>query len=153
MDESTNAGLPADIASEIAPAPSAPRPSGGYEFSESQNVVFRGLAQAMSFVGLFYLVGGGILGLAAIVTLAGGAPASALSGGVQAAFLLPVGLWTRRAARAASAITTSQGNDVDHLMAAMEELRRVYGLQRALLVGLFAVILLAFVAGILFAAR
>ena len=147
MEPTTPSGLPSDIAPSAAAASGATR----FEFDEAQNGVFADLARNMSFVGMIYLVLGGIVALAALVTLMAGDVAKGVGPLLQAAFFIPIGLWTRRAAQATSAVATTRGNDIGHLMAAMEELKRVYGLQRGLLLvllGLFALlIVIGFVAG------
>jgi len=43
-------------------------------------------------------------------------------------FFLALGTWTSRSARSFKQIVTTQGQDVSHLMDALENLRKMYGL-------------------------
>ena len=104
-------------------------PNDGYEFTEAQNNVFMGLASAMKFVGIVSTILGG-LSLTPVLF----SPITLLVNGPQAALLIVIGIWTTRASNSVQAIVDTQGNDVQHLMTAMDGLSKLYRLQRALMI-------------------
>ncbi len=113
-----------------------------YEFDSNQNSIFSGLASAMRFVGTTSIV----LGLVFFLGVLGGDVFKIISALVQGALSLVVGLWLRKAASSIDHIVTTEGNDVSNLMAAMVELRKVYRLQRVLIIVALAIMAVAFVA-------
>ena len=122
------------------------QPSLGYEFSEDQNRHFASLAASMNLVALlFYL-----LGLGGLMPLVGHHLAESEMAISQLAMLLAqiplclcIGHWTRGAAKSIRQIVDSEGNDIDHLMTAVSNLNRFYGLQKwAILSGMIAVLVL-----------
>ena len=107
--------------------------SGEHEFTALDNQRFARLATAMQAVatlkflcGLFLLVAGLPHFLAAIRS----AKLAAASGNLLSMLVPPViGIWTYRAAKHLRRIVRTQGNDIKHLMAAIDELSRLYILQ------------------------
>lgn len=98
---------------------------GTYEFNESQNQLILDLSKKMLFVS-YFLIAGGILGaLGGVIML--------LKGGfgelVQGVILLITGVWTINAAKAFQLIVDTQGNDIENLMGALGQLRKLYTLQ------------------------
>jgi hypothetical protein len=121
----------------------------GYEFNDAQNDRISRLAGAMSFVGLLLLVSGVIevvVGLAVMFWLTPGQGFGALAQGI---LNLLLGSWTRKAAGAFDQIVKTQGNDIDNLMAALDELNRVYLLQRVLVLMSIVVALITLALGAL----
>ena len=114
--------------------------SSGYEFSSSQNELFQDLANKMRFVGILLLIGGilslviGIFvtGLGIFVQKEGIPIGSAVNAIIQGIFLWLIGNWTRKAAAGFSRIVTTTNNDIENLMGAMDELRKLYTLQYVL---------------------
>lgn len=111
-------------------------PANEYEFGAKQNELVAALAGRMTFVGTMMIVFGvlvDLIGLVSILVLHL-APTSgaALTNIVAGAALLCVGFWTRGAAESFQRIVDTQGNDVSNLMIALEELFRIYSLQRIL---------------------
>jgi len=104
-------------------------PNDGYEFSGAQNNVFTSLASAMKFVGIVSTILGG-LSLTPVLF----SPVTLLVNGPQAALLIVIGIWTTRASNSVQAIVDTQGNDIHHLMTAMDGLSKLYRLQRALMI-------------------
>jgi hypothetical protein len=110
----------------------------GYEFTGAQNEVFSGLQLLMKITAAAQLTAS----LVACVSL--WRPIQLLPLEVEVVLLaivaLPVlvGIWTFRAATHFQRIVDTKGGDIDHLMRALRELRRLYLLQ----VGLFALALL-----------
>ncbi|SKB12177.1 conserved membrane hypothetical protein [Planktothrix sp. PCC 11201] len=99
--------------------------NGIYEFNESQNQLILDLSKKMLFVS-YFLIAGGILGAigGVIVLLKGG-----FGELVQGVILLITGIWTINAAKAFKLIVDTQGNDIENLMGALGQLRKLYTLQ------------------------
>jgi hypothetical protein len=115
---------------------------GQYEFSSSQNELIKQLADKMRFVG-YFLIGVGVLTvIGGLFALRNGGVGSIISGVVQ----VIIGVWTSKAASAFKLIVETQGNDIENLMGALGELRKLYALQYwALIIAIvFAVIGLIF---------
>ena len=126
-----------------------------YEFSEIQNGVIGDLARKMRFVGMMGMIVGVLLtlgGLSPYVT------ANASGGGASAANVIMggasvvIGAWTRTAGGAFRTIVHTEGHDIANLMHALSELRRVYTLQRILLIVVMLLLVLAVQLYILFVA-
>ena len=147
MTELENERL-ADASGPVAPAVEAPVPDaeptapsvrrGGpeYEFSDKQNELVGALAAKMAFVGTTMIVFGILLDLGALVSIVALhlAPTSgaALTNVIAGAALFCVGFWTRGASVHFQRIVDTEGSDVSNLMTALEELFRIYSLQRVL---------------------
>ncbi|WP_413167377.1 hypothetical protein ACL6C3_11885 [Capilliphycus salinus ALCB114379] len=106
----------------------------GYEFSSSQNELIGDLAKKMNFVAILLIAFGtlGILtGVINIFTALGTAETAGIVLGniIQGAFSLLIGIWTRNAAQAFKKIVTTAGTDIENLMMALGELRKLYTLQ------------------------
>ncbi len=96
-----------------------------YEFSESQNGLIKDLSQKMRFVG-YFSIGVGVLSiLGGLLSLATGGPSGIISG----ILAIVVGLWTLSAGNAFQRIVATQGSDIENLMGALGELRKLYTLQ------------------------
>jgi len=131
MSDENVTGLPRDITAGVVPVPAAAG-TREFEFDEAQNGIFRELGNTMTFVGTALMLFGAIAGLGGFVTL--GTGGAGLGGLVQGAAYVAIGLWTRRAAAAIGRVAATRGRDIAYLMEAMTELKRVYTLQRALIV-------------------
>ncbi len=99
----------------------------GYEFTAEQNAVIRDLGRKMQGVGIFMIVLG-VLSLAGFAVGLLGPRAPNLVWIPIAAFFLLIGLWTVRAAREFRQVAETEGQDIPHLMTALEELRKFYTL-------------------------
>jgi hypothetical protein len=97
-----------------------------YEFSNSQNELIQHLADKMRFVGYFLIVLGAILTLVGLISLVKGGGVSAI---VNGTIQLLIGFWTQKAAASFARIVKTQGNDMQNLMGALGELRKLYTLQ------------------------
>jgi len=137
-------------------APTTPAHGGGYEFDGAQEVVIRDLASAIQFVGTVSIVLAALMWLIGIATMFMGNPAG-LAQIVQGVLMIFIGIWTRSASRSFQLVVDTKGSDIPNLMNALGELRRLYNLQKWLMILMFVLIVLAFVggiaAGILVAAR
>ena len=115
-----------------------------YEFSSSQNGLIKDLAGKMRFVS-FFLIGLGILasieGVAALTREGFG---KIVLGVIQ----IMIGLWTQKAAFSFGRIVDTEGNDIENLMRALGELRKLYTLQYWLYIIALVVGAIALVVGI-----
>ena len=96
-----------------------------WEFTPQQNFMLGRLAQRMRVVGIALMVLAALLGLRAAL---GGDAIGLLA--VQAGIVLGLtGFWSVRAAAELSSVVTTAGADMDHLMGALGEIRKLYELQ------------------------
>lgn len=123
----------------------------GYEFSDSQNELIGDLAKKMNFVGILMVVSGVVSLIAGIVTLF-----AAFSQGtfdfssiVNGVLLLLIGFWTRNASQSFSRIVNTTGTDIENMMGALGELRKLYTLQYWLIIIVLIFLVLALVLGVL----
>jgi hypothetical protein len=124
---------------------SSPLPAGGYEFTEEQNRVIGGLASSMGWVSAIIV----IIGLLQLFVGIAQVSKGGIGAIVQAVVLLVVGWLTHKASKEFREITTSEGNDLGHLMDALEALRNLYRIQVILIVVAGAVVFLAIVIGMI----
>jgi len=140
-----------------------------YEFSESQNQLIRDLAHKMQIVGYFLtaigflvIVSGVILTVQQLSLAVGQMSQSqgvsketwgSLLGGlgnlVQGSVQCIVGWWTARAAKSFRLIVWTRGNDIENLMGALGELRKLYGLQYWLIMMALILVSVALVVGLI----
>ena len=118
---------------QTAPQREAP-PRPGRDFSEDQKESFRYLSASMSFVGACLLLFGGLLAVFAAVAAYAGFPWGGLGLLVAAAAYGPAGWWTTSAGRSLSGIVRTRGGDVDHLMDAVAQLRRLFAFARGVII-------------------
>jgi hypothetical protein len=115
------------------------------DFSDDQKESFRSLAASMSFVGVCLMLFGGLVAVFALVAFSAGFPWGAAGLGVLALAYGPAGWWTTSAGRSLSGIVRTRGGDVDHLMEAVTQLRRLFAFARAAIIA--QTLLLTAVAG------
>ncbi|ERT07162.1 hypothetical protein M595_2887 [Lyngbya aestuarii BL J] len=126
----------------------------GYEFSSSQNELIGDLAKKMNFVAILLIVIG-VLGIVVgVVNLFTALAASektviVLNNLIQGFFSLLIGTWTRNAAKAFKQIVTTAGTDIENLMIALGELRKLYTLQYWLVIIALVFFAILFVLGII----
>lgn len=114
--------------------------NGTYEFNESQNQLILDLSKKMMFVSYFLIAIGALGAITGFINILQGAEGG-FSGIVQGVILLVTGIWTINAAKAFQLIVDTQGNDIENLMGALGQLRKLYTLQYWLF--LIAVIFMA----------
>lgn len=105
-----------------------------YEFSGSQNELIGDLAKKMSFVGILMIAGAVLSLIAGIITLFAGFTGASqgsfdLSSIIQGVLLLLIGIWTRNAAQSFKRVVNTTGADIENLVGALGELRKLYTLQ------------------------
>jgi hypothetical protein len=117
-----------------------------YEFDLSQNEIFRNLSRSMEIVGAFLVTLGVLYVVAFVLAISEAVKEPADWGkvaaiGIAMLLALTVGVWTRKAGRAFGDIPQSSGNDIEHLMDAIANLRKMY----AILSGVVMVFVVLFV--------
>lgn len=119
----------------------------GYEFSGSQNELIADLAKKMNFVGILLIAGAILSIISGVVVLIAAFSRGIfdLSSIIQGVLFLLVGLWTRNAAQSFKRVVSTSGADIENLMGALGELRKLYTLQYwlAIIVLIFLVLTLA----------
>jgi hypothetical protein len=115
-------------ASASSAHPGGPRSSEAqYEFKPQENKIIGELAARMHFVGLFLLASGLlVIGIGVLVHHYGPI--------ISGTLFCVVGLWTQRASVSLKSVVYTEGNDISHLIAALEDLRKLYSLQFWLLI-------------------
>lgn len=101
-----------------APAPGVGPAEWGYEFTSAQDEVIAGLARWTGIFSWFALLSGALLAVVGIVQLPVGA-VNVIGGSVY----LFIGMWFRGAARSLRLVVDTEGDDIAHLMSALDNLR------------------------------
>jgi len=129
MSDATRQGPP----NESSPS-AAPQQRRTFEFLEETKESIRSLAASMSFVGVCLMLFGGLLAAFAVVALSTGFPwvAAGLVG--VASVYTPSAWWAMSAGRSLSAILPTRGHDIDHLVEALAQLRRLFAFARAVII-------------------
>jgi hypothetical protein len=125
-----------------------------YEFTTRQNAVIGPLAKDMVWVAIPLEIVGILYGIGMIVSVirAFRDPhfiIQAVLIGLAMLFYLALGIWTTRSARAFKQIVSTQGQDINHLMDALDNLRRMYGLLSLIVKIYVAVAVVAVVVGLI----
>jgi hypothetical protein len=106
--------------------PLGAKPAGpGFEFTLMQDEVIRSLSKKMKFVGFFYIIASALVGLAGV----GFMFVNAWIGLFYMILLTPellIGIWTLNAGKSFRLIVDTKGQDVPHLMNALNALRKLY---------------------------
>jgi hypothetical protein len=132
---------PAPASPTSSPA-SAPRHAAPveYEFSEAHKETFRALAASVSFVGVCTMLFGAMAVLFGLGAVYAGYAPNGVGLGVGALLLLVMAWWTVSAGRSLSALVSTRGRDVERLMEAVEQLRRLFGFARVAIIGVSLVL-------------
>ncbi|PSO49628.1 MAG: hypothetical protein BRC33_06305 [Cyanobacteria bacterium SW_9_44_58] len=115
-----------------------------YEFDESQNELIQGLASTMKFVGYFLIAVGILVAISGIFTIAQGGFSGLVQGIVQAI----IGFWTIQAAKSFQLIVDTEGRDIENLMGALGELRKLYRLQYWILMIALVFVVIGLIVGL-----
>jgi hypothetical protein len=116
------------------PAPPEPRPPEPYEFSEVYKDSFRALAASVSFVGVCTLMFAGLSVVFAVGEVYMGFVPNGLGTAVAAGVYGVMAWWMVSAGRSLSAMVRTRGQDVERLMEAVVQLRRLFGLARVVII-------------------
>ncbi|RUL88579.1 hypothetical protein [Tautonia sociabilis] len=111
------------------PAPADPPER--FEFGPEHGRLIADLGSKMHFVGLLTLVLGALALFSGVVNRP---PDEGIDGGsivavLTALFLAAVGFWSMRSGREFLLVARTEGADIPHLMSALQNLRRLFGLQ------------------------
>lgn len=117
-----------------------------YEFDQTQNRLIDGLSQKMRFVSYFLIALGVLLVLIGIVRIRAGGFGSAIQGVLQ----IVIGIWTKQAAASFQKVVATEGSDIQNLMGALRELRKLYTLQYWIFLITFILVAVSIVIGLLF---
>ncbi len=107
-----------------------PTPGAPYEFSDEDNVLFKGLALRMSSLGFFLLVLAA-LDMPALLRAEGRAV-------VVAILYMVTGAWSFLTAYSIRSIVETEGSDISHLLSALKSLRHLLTLAVVLVMILLA---------------
>lgn len=113
----------------MQPAPDATDSQEKFEFSDAHNMVFDGLAKAAMVVAIVELIlalASAVPGIMALVVLNTPIVAKAF---IQVLVFAAMGLWTLRAAKYIKLIVSTEGDDIEHLMSAVREIRKLFLMQ------------------------
>jgi len=104
-----------------------------YEFDAHQNEVIRQLSRSMRWVAIPFLLLGAMYGIVfALSIVRVFADPRGILGvlviGLAMLFFLALGRWTRKAAASFEGVTETAGEDISHLMEALDNLRKTYSL-------------------------
>jgi len=128
--------------------PLGAKPQGpGFEFTLMQDEVIRSLSKKMNFVGFFYIVASALVGLAGV----GFMFVNAWIGLFYMILLTPellIGIWTLNAGKSFRLVVDTKGQDIPHLMNAINALRKLYTMMFWILIIGLVFMLLAIVAAI-----
>jgi len=118
-----------------------------YEFSEHENLVIKKLFRHMNFVGISLLVLGGLFALFGIYLLIYHSDLlQELLVFVVAFVVIVMGVITMRSAKSFGNIVKTKGDDIEHLIQALDKLTTWFSIVTTLILISAGVIILAFVA-------
>jgi hypothetical protein len=125
-----------------------------HEFDVQENQVINDLANAMNWVAAPFLFLGVLYIFATVVCVVQvfQQPMSifhAIFVGLGAVLFLALGRWTKQAALSFQQIVSTSGNDMGHLMEALENLRKKYSLLSVVVKIYVALILFSLIAAVL----
>jgi hypothetical protein len=125
----------------VAPKSAAPRleappepPSEPYEFSDLHKDSFRALAASVSFVGVCTLLFAGLSVVFALGEAYMGFVPNGIGTAAVAAVYGVMAWWMVSAGRSLSAMVRTRGQDIERLMEAVVQLRRLFGLARVVII-------------------
>jgi hypothetical protein len=112
----------------------APRPPGEHEFSELHKESFRALGASMSFVGVCTMMFALVAAVFALGEVTMGFVPNALGTAAAAGLDGVMAWWMISAGRSLSGMVRTRGRDVEQLMEAVVQLRRLFGLARVVII-------------------
>ena len=122
-----------------------------YEFTEEQNKVIKRLTANMFFVGVFVLLLGVFTGILDIYYWF--TPEKAIVVKILAAIVafvtIMMGVFTFTSAKSFRKVFTSEGNDVDHLMKAIDKLATWFGILTFVIIVALAIVILGAIASMM----
>lgn len=119
-----------------------PMQSAGYEFTPQQNAVIGSTAVWTRGAGIIQAVLGGLIALGALGAIFSGNVGGGIGNGVAAAVYLTIGFAFISAAGALGRVVGTQGNDIQHLMSALEAYQRAFKIQVILVLVAIALVII-----------
>lgn len=119
-----------------------------YEFNEQENVIIKKLYKNMNFVGYSFLVLGAIFTAIGISWISHKDLLWILAAFVGAVVFITIGVITNNTASRFKAVVKTEGDDVEHLMTAIDNLISWFSIQIVFIGIGVAVVILAFFASI-----
>jgi len=116
-----------------------------YEFNNSQNELIQNLASTMKFVAYFLIAVGIISAISGLIAITRGGFTALVQGVVQGI----IGFWTIKAAKSFQLIVDTEGRDIENLMGALGELRKLYGFQYWILIIAIIFVVIGLVVGLI----
>jgi hypothetical protein len=113
----------------------------GYEFTPAQDEVISSMARWTGIFAWFALIAGTLMAVGGLLQLPVGA-VNVVGGSVY----LFIGMWFRGAAKSLRMVVVTEGDDIAHLMSALENLRSAF-MAMVVIVGM-GILIATFVAGI-----
>lgn len=104
-----------------------------FEFSDEQKESFRALATSMSFLGACTMILGGLAAVFGLGAIYESLVPNGIFAGIYAVILILMASWMLAAGRSLSAMMRTRGRDVQYLMEAVTQLRRLFGMSLVLL--------------------
>ena len=105
-----------------------------YEFDSSQNETISTLAKTLQFVGTTSLVLGLVFALGCVGAVFQTNWSAVISQGMFVVFTLAMGGLMIKAGKEFQAIVTTSGDDISHLMVALDNLRQVYSILSVIII-------------------
>jgi hypothetical protein len=148
LDPQTPPGQPEHLdLSQLTQPAGAKSTIPGYEFSLMQEEVIRALSKKMKFVAYFYIVASALVGLAGL----GFMFVNAWIGLFYMILLTPellIGIWTLNAGKSFRLIIDTKGQDIPHLMNALNALKKLYTMMFWILIIGLAFMVIAIIAAV-----
>ena len=120
-----------------------------YEFKEQENVIIRKLYKQMTFVGSCLVFLGVIFTVIFLIWLIGEAHIiKTLFAAVLSVILLTMGIITIMSSNHFKKVVITEGEDIQHLMIAIDKLTTWFSIQTIMILISIAVVILGFVASI-----
>ena len=105
-----------------------------YEFDESQNEIILTLAKSLQFVGMTSLVFGLVFALGCVSAIFQGNWSAVITQGMFVVFTFAMGGLMTKAGKKFRAIVKTSGDDISHLMVALDNLRQVYAILSVIII-------------------
>lgn len=100
-----------------------------YEFDASQNSLILDLSKKMRFVA-YVLMGLGLIeGIGGVIILSTGNAENGVGSIIAGIVYIVIGIWTQQAAKSFRLIVDTEGRDIENMMGALGQLRKLYSLQ------------------------
>jgi len=115
-----------------------------YEFDAQQDQIISMLASRMKALGIVTIAMGALVGVCTLFVLINAFLPGLFIGGETAVVLL-IGIWTYQASKSFRMIVDTKGQDMMHLMSALESLRKLYNLQFWLLIAGIIIFVIAII--------